>query len=359
MRRYSKLNLFIIIVITLIIALSSFIFFSFKNKQMIDKFSSINSSSFSENIEYINVKYYHSFNNFKNKLLENACYLFDEKLYIDNPNNIYTIQVDDENINISLFISKILPTINHEFILLCVGLPRGASYYVDYINLIANDKNCLQIFCQNLDIINNKCKPIPLGIDYHTLYVRKGVLTQWTNKNKVISPQDQELELINIKNSLKHPFNREAKAYTSANLTCSDNKPLHNYGGHREKIKILFKNSDYVKLEKNKILRVETWKKHNDYLFILSPPGNGLDCHRTWEALILGNIPILISTDTEFDTLFEDLPVILIKDYSEVTKENLNKWKSNFIKDYNKFNFEKLTCKYWEKYILSFLNSKY
>ena len=53
--------------------------------------------------------------------------------------------------------------------------------------------------------------------------------------------------------------------------------------------------------------------------------------------------------------MFEDLPVIFVKDYSEVNEDNLNMWKNNFIKNYNKFNFEKLRCKYWEKYILSFL----
>jgi hypothetical protein len=28
-------------------------------------------------------------------------------------------------------------------------------------------------------------------------------------------------------------------------------------------------------------------------VFVLSPPGNGIDCHRTWEALFLGAIPVV------------------------------------------------------------------
>ena len=39
------------------------------------------------------------------------------------------------------------------------------------------------------------------------------------------------------------------------------------------------------------------------YTFILSPAGIGLDCHRTWEALCLGCIPIVCIP--EFKNLFE------------------------------------------------------
>ena len=267
MRRYSKLNLLIIIIIILIIAIALigiFILFFFKNKKVIDNFSNIKPSSFSENIEYINIKFYYDFNRFKNKLHKNKSYLFDEKLYIDNKSNIYTINTDD----INKFVLNVLPTINHNFVLICGDRDDSPSKYNEYINVLINDKNCLQIFCQNLDLINGKIKPIPLGIDYHSLYLREEMIKKWSNKNKLISPEDQEVTIINIKNSLKHPFNREAKAYTSSNLNCSDNPSLHKYGGHREKIKILFENSDCVKLEKNKIIREETWQKHNDYLFI-------------------------------------------------------------------------------------------
>lgn len=69
-------------------------------------------------------------------------------------------------------------------------------------------------------------------------------------------------------------------------------------------------------------------KPYSDYLkdlaetkFILSPRGNGLDCVRTWEALYMGVIPIIKHSSS--DTLYEGLPVILIKEWSEVTEEFL------------------------------------
>jgi hypothetical protein len=40
---------------------------------------------------------------------------------------------------------------------------------------------------------------------------------------------------------------------------------------------------------------IELYEKIN-YAFVASPYGGGPDCHRTWEALILGCIPIVKSS---------------------------------------------------------------
>lgn len=77
--------------------------------------------------------------------------------------------------------------------------------------------------------------------------------------------------------------------------------------------------------------------------FVLSPRGNGLDCHRTWEALYLGSIPI-VCTST-LDPLFEGLPVLIIQDWSEITEPFL-------LQKYNQmqksvYQWEKLDASYW------------
>jgi hypothetical protein len=52
--------------------------------------------------------------------------------------------------------------------------------------------------------------------------------------------------------------------------------------------------------------------------FVLSPPGNGADCHRTWEAIYLGAIPIVLKKYWPFGHL--DLPVVIVEDWSEIPK---------------------------------------
>ena len=50
--------------------------------------------------------------------------------------------------------------------------------------------------------------------------------------------------------------------------------------------------------------------------FVISPPGNGPDCHRTWEALYLGATPIVISESWPFNHLA--LPVLIINSWDEL-----------------------------------------
>lgn len=77
--------------------------------------------------------------------------------------------------------------------------------------------------------------------------------------------------------------------------------------------------------------------------FILSPHGTGLDCHRTWEALYLGVIPVVKTSP--LDVLYEDLPVVIVNDWTEVTEEFLEKkYEEMKNKSYKR---EKLFFNYW------------
>jgi hypothetical protein len=60
--------------------------------------------------------------------------------------------------------------------------------------------------------------------------------------------------------------------------------------------------------------------------YVLSPPGNGVDCHRTWEAMYLGAIPIVKKKYWPFNHL--DLPVIVLEDWADLNKLSLAEEKS-------------------------------
>ena len=65
----------------------------------------------------------------------------------------------------------------------------------------------------------------------------------------------------------------------------------------------------------------ECWQSHADFLFEISPQGNGLDCYRTWEALLLQTIPIVRSST--LDPLYDGLPVAIVDSWEDVTVERL------------------------------------
>jgi len=58
--------------------------------------------------------------------------------------------------------------------------------------------------------------------------------------------------------------------------------------------------------------------------FAPSPEGNGIDCHRHWEALYCKSIPIVEDNELIKPKL-EGLPVLYTHDYTELTPEYLNK----------------------------------
>jgi len=77
--------------------------------------------------------------------------------------------------------------------------------------------------------------------------------------------------------------------------------------------------------------------------FVLCPRGQGLDGTRRWETLAMGSFPIL--KHSSLDPLFEDLPVLIVDDWSEITQASL---RHHFkIMSESPYNLEKLTCKYW------------
>jgi hypothetical protein len=80
-------------------------------------------------------------------------------------------------------------------------------------------------------------------------------------------------------------------------------------------------------------------------LFVVSPRGHGLDTHRTWEALLMGCYPIVPSST--LNPLYEDLPVVIVNSWKEVTTEFLEEWHRKLAS--KQWCRDKLYAPYWFK----------
>ncbi len=81
----------------------------------------------------------------------------------------------------------------------------------------------------------------------------------------------------------------------------------------------------------------------SDSVFVISPPGNGMDCHRTWEALLMGCYPIVLHS--MLDPLYENLPVVVVHNWDAVTEELLHQKYEEF--QASIWRREKLYAEYW------------
>ena len=204
---------------------------------------------------------------------------------------------------------------------------------------ILNSPNLLHWYAQNLVKHDNpKLTIIPIGIDYHTIAEHKSGYEWWGPKE---TPVQQEKLLLELNQTAKPLSQREKKLY--CNFYNSINRYPNRYGA-KDRADALEEISEELLInQKENIPRAGTWKKMSETAFVLSPHGNGLDCHRTWEALALGCIPIV--KKSSIDPLYNNLPVLIVDNWSDINQELLDKTINDFT---NKtFNLDTITYKYW------------
>lgn len=228
---------------------------------------------------------------------------------------------------------SILPHIRHSFILVSGDcdetMPDDRFQTVEQFHSFINDPRIIHWFCQNWVGDHPKVSILPIGMDYHTMSSRN---TDWGLQ---LDPKSQENLLKSIPRKEFHQ--RKMMCYSNFHFFTTTR-----YGYDRlDAIKQI--DRKLVFYEPHKIERIQTWKNQSEYAFVISPHGNGLDCHRTWEALCLGCIPIVKTS--KIDGLYNELPVLIVKEWSDITLELLEKTVQEF--KYKIFNYERLTLRYW------------
>lgn len=86
------------------------------------------------------------------------------------------------------------------------------------------------------------------------------------------------------------------------------------------------------------------------FRFCISPPGRGVDAHRTWEALMMGVVPVV--QNSPMRRAYADLPVIVVRDWDEVDPDMLlRRWRRDVQPRAAQWNFDKLYAPYWKRRI--------
>ena len=206
----------------------------------------------------------------------------------------------------------------------------------DFKSFIENDK-IIHWFSQNCIVDHPKLTRIPIGLDYHTMTNHH---PKWGPK---LNPAEQENVLLSIINNraFKSFWEREVKCYSNFHFFMTTK-----YGYDRvDAFNTIPKNLVYY--EPDHLLREQSWIKQSQFSFVISPHGGGLDCHRTWEALTLGCIPIV--KKSKLDSLYTDLPVLIVDKWSDINEQLLQNTVNEFKN--KQFNYDRLLLSYWVKKI--------
>jgi hypothetical protein len=241
------------------------------------------------------------------------------------------------NSAIRTFVMETLPFITDRFVLVSGDSDNAMPYAVlsqDEFTAFIADKRLQHWFCQNLLITHPKMTHLPIGLDYHTIS-KVGEQHPW---GMGALPIDQEREL--------EKCIEEAPPLALRYPLCYSNFHHSTWGigdrGDRKEV-VAAVPKDVVFYDPYYTSREIAWNRQSNMCFVLSPMGGGYDCHRTWEALCLGCIPIVKSSG--LDPLYADLPVLIVKNWSDLTRELLNATLQSF--STRDFHIDKLLLNYW------------
>ncbi len=153
--------------------------------------------------------------------------------------------------------------------------------------------NCKKIYSKNVITYDNRVIPLPIGLpnsywEWGNLDIWDKVLQEDIDKDNFIY---FNFEIDGGCRDVKRPDCYES--ISKQNIPWQSNKDQYTY--------------------------VRNLKS---YKFNISPQGNGIDCHRTWEALYLKTIPIVDrnATTEHFSKWF---PMVLVDDWKEFDVESV------------------------------------
>lgn len=181
------------------------------------------------------------------------------------------------------FIEHSFQKIKFKFIL----ITHNSDHMVDCRHSVLLDhENLIHWFAQNNTLSHSKISTVPIGLENRS-YHNHGRLTELRRAKEM-----QQNKICRILCAFSIHTNPEARFSALSTL-----KKSH-----------LVDTLTPSSLEYKQVL--------SSYMFVASPAGNGIDCHRTWEALYLGTIPIVVGK--EFYRSFPDFPGLVLDQWEDL-----------------------------------------
>jgi hypothetical protein len=213
--------------------------------------------------------------------------------------------------------------------------PVPSSCHPVTISKILSSNKILKWYTQNYDktIIHDKISHFPIGFDLHSNH-----LTINNNINDTIRFYLECRNSSPVNNRIKN------RIYCDSHLSKTHSE--------RGELYEILKSNKFIDFSKERIPFSENTKQYNKYNFVLSPRGNGLDCHRTWELFIAGAIVITKTSSLDDMYINNELPVVILNDWNELNDENLDEKLASYYKKYSdktvlEHILPRLTTTYW------------
>lgn len=202
--------------------------------------------------------------------------------------NIFFVKTD----YLKQFYQQYLTYINHDFILITHDADNPINQ--DYLPILEN-KFLKKWFGMNCHILHDKLQTIPIGVANEC----------W--------PHGDKQAILDVANS-----NNKKTGLIYSNFDKNTNT------SQRDDINNILNKLNGYNIETDKLPYKQYLEKLSTYKFVVSPPGNSVDCHRVWESIYVGTVPIVLKSVPM--VYFKDCPIFFInqwEDLYEVDLENI------------------------------------
>lgn len=282
-------------------------------------------------------------------------YICISDVFIMDPDNLKTI-VESSTLACPVICLKteyykdrldVLASINHDFILITTCNDDLCVPFVEWpaedlmkvkINQVLKNQHLKHWYTKNPCIKHPKIHPIPIGAKF-----------QYATTNFFGEDKTNVLRTLN-----QYCLNPEA------GFRRPKQKLLYfNYSTDTTDYTFYKQNTNIREINRNQLLKAgfpknegkpfnEYIQELSEYKFCASPPGRGIDTHRTWEAIMVGTIPIMI--EGPLDDMFLKLPVVIVPfsfDWSTITEDWLNE-KYAKLQERTDYDFSTIYTPYWK-----------
>lgn len=247
--------------------------------------------------------------------------------YAKYPNTFDPAELKEVNIvyTCTMYLARLIRILNHlpqKFIILNHNGDQHTEdgMIVTYANGKPTTKepyvltdNIIKLYTVNPDVVHPRIELLPVGIEN----------SMWKSQKKEIMSELRKKKL-------------DRTGFALMNHGMNTNRE------ERQKVYNLFKPMSWVTTY-DKTTYEQFYKLLASYKFVFNPMGNCFDNHRMWEAFYLGCIPI--TKRSVMTSFYEDLPMVIIDSWEQVTQEFL-------LEEYNRiqntvWNLDKLWFPYW------------
>ena len=237
--------------------------------------------------------------------------------------------------NLVTFVRNVLPTIDDRFVLVTTYADYSPwEYAPEATETLLECEKVFHWFVDQCDLPPHpKVTSVPIGLPYPYRYDFPANYNIWSDRDlfghhRIDPPHVPTFDLRLSKLIAARKPSAQRKLVAFADFALNDTPSRVGHSETRRDIARTLSACKAVTFMDRPVARLSLYHCYSNVAFVISPPGRGYDCYRTWEALLMGAIPI--TKRSPLTPLYDQFPIVTVDDWSEVTDDNLERWMERF-----------------------------